>query len=81
MSDDGVGVVLVFFEEIAHSREGYLVDILVDFLFRHADTAVAEGQRFLLLVQRHAHGQVAQFAFEVALLSQRLHLLRGIDGV
>ena len=55
MANDSVGVVLVFVKEIGYAREGYLVDILIDFLFRHADAPVADGQRAGLLVKFDLH--------------------------
>ena len=81
MSDDVVGVVLVFLQEVVHSGEGNLVDVLVDFLFRHTDTAVADGDGSGLFVKFDANGQVAQFTLELARLGKGLHLLRGVDGV
>ena len=68
MSDDGVGLILVFFKKVGNAGEGYLVDILVYLLRCHADAAVADGQRLGVSVELHAHGQVAGLALEVAFL-------------
>ncbi len=59
VSDNGVGVVLVFVEKIVHAGEGYLVDIPVNLLLGHTDASVAYGQRTLLCVEAHMHSEVA----------------------
>ncbi len=81
MPDDGIGVVLVLVEEIVGPREGYLVDVLVDFFGSHAYAAVAYGERALVDIQAHPYGEVAQLALVVALGCQRLELLRGVYGI
>ena len=81
MANDGVGVFLVFIQEIIHARESYLVDIFLYLLLRHANTPVADGERLGILVQQYTHGQVAQFSLEVSLLSQRLQFLGSVHGV
>ena len=81
MSNDGIGVLLVFVEEVGHSRESYLVDIFVYLLLGHSDAVVADGQGSGLLVEGDAHGGVAYLALEVALGSQSLELLCGVYGV
>ena len=81
MSDDGIGVVLVLVEEVGNARECDLVDIFVNLLLGHADASVADGQRAFLGVEAYAHGEVAQFALEVAAFGKRLQLLCSVDGV
>ena len=81
MADDVVGIVLVLLQEVAHAREGDLVDVLVDLLLGHADTVVADGDRALVGIEVDADGQVAQLVLVLALRCQGLHLLRGVDGV
>ena len=81
MTNDIIGIVLVFLQEVVDSRECYLVDILVDFLLGHTDTAVADCKCTLLLVEAYSHGQVAQLALEVALFGKCLHLLRSVNGI
>ncbi len=81
VADDGRSVVLVFLQEVVCAREGYLVDVFVDLLRRHADAPVADGERLRLLVGRDAHGEVAELALEVALHRERFQLLRGVDCV
>ena len=78
---DDAGLVLVFFEELTGARECDLVDVLVDLLFGHADTAVDDFQNVFLGVHIHADGQVAQFALEFAARGQRLEFQRGVHGV
>ena len=72
MTDDCVGVILVFVEEIGYARERNLIDIFVNLLLGHTDTAVADGQRAFLCVETDANGKVAQFALEVAAFGKRL---------
>ena len=81
MSDDVVGIVLVLLKEVRHTREGNLIDILVNLLLSHADTVVANGDGTLVGIQAHADGQVAQLVFVVALFLEGLQLLRSIDGI
>ena len=81
MSDNGRSVFFVFLQEVVGTGEGYLVDILVNFLGGHTDTVVAHGQCFCLGVNAYAHLEFAQLALEVALHGQGLELLCGINGV
>ena len=81
MADDVVGVVLVLLEEVADTREGDLVDILVDLFLSHADTMIADGDRALVGIETDTNSQVAQVFLVFALSGKCLHLLGGIDGV
>ena len=50
-SGNGVQVAMfnnVAGEEVGDSRECYLIDVLVDLVFRHADTTVADGECALI---------------------------------
>ena len=51
MTDNRIGVVLVFLQEVIHTREGDLVDILIDLLSCHTDTTVADGKCSFLFIQ------------------------------
>ena len=81
VTDDGVGIFLVLVQEVIGSGEGYLIDILVDFLCRHTDTAVADGDGTSFCVHAHDDFQFSHFALEVALAGQCLQLLCGIHSV
>ena len=81
MADDGVGILLVFLEEVVGAREGNLVDILVNLLGGHTDAAVADGQRASVLVHFNLYLEFAHFAGKFTLGGQRLEFLRGIYGV
>ena len=81
VADDGIGVVLVFLEELLGSREGNLVDVLVDFLGSHADTAIAHGERSGFLIHGDVYGQTLGRTLKVACSLQGLELLSGINGV
>ena len=56
MTDNGVGVVLVFVEEVVYAREGNLIDVLVDLFFCHADTPVADGECTFFTIQFYLYG-------------------------
>jgi hypothetical protein len=43
VSDNGIGFVFVFVEEVGDTREGYLVDIFVDLIGSHSYASVADG--------------------------------------
>ena len=53
MTDDIVGIILVFLKEVGYSREGYLVDILVYLLLCHSDTMIADGDGTLVGIEVH----------------------------
>ena len=57
MSDDRIGVILIFFQELLGTREGYLVDVFVDIFRCHAYTTVAdrEGSGFFVDGDFHVH--------------------------
>ena len=58
-----------------------MVDVFVDLLSGHTESAVADGQRLGIFVELDVNRQVAELALEVALLRQCLQLLRSIDSV
>ena len=77
VSDDGSGIVLVFFQEVGGSAEGNLVDVAVNFFGGHTDTAVADGEGAGFGIHLHLDGEVLVFAFG----GEGLQFLRGVDGV
>ena len=79
MTDDSGRVVLVLLHELLRSGEGDLVDVFIDFLGGHTDTAVGDGDG--LIVELDPHGQVAQLSLELADRRERLQLLRRVDRV
>ncbi len=81
MSDNGVGVLLIFVQEVGGAAEGYLIDVAVYLVGGHADAAVGDGDGSCLGVEVDAHLEVAQLALEVALAGERLEFLRGVAGV
>ena len=78
MTDDGIGLVLVLLHEVVDAREGYLIDIAVNLVGSHTDTAVADGERTLVLIQVYMHGEVTHLALEITLGSQGLQLLGSV---
>ncbi len=81
MADDGIGVILVLLKELFGTRKGNLVDVFVDFISSHSDTAVADSQGLGILVDFYADGNVAQFAFVGSHARQGFELLDGIDCI
>ena len=79
--NDGIGIILIFIQEIGHTRERNLIDIFLNLLGRHTNAVITNRDGLCRLIQRDAHRQIAQFAFIIALLGQRFQLLRGIDSV
>ena len=64
MSDDGRRIVLILLHELFGAGKRDLVDVPFDLFGRHADSAVGDDE--LAVFDTDAHGQVAQFAFEIA---------------
>ena len=65
-----VDLAFVGFDKLRRTREGYLVDVLVDFFRRHTDTSVADGNGLFLFIDIHMNAQVAQFSAEFAQITQ-----------
>ena len=79
MADDRL--ILVLGHELLGAREGDLVDVAVDLVGRHADSAVGDREQPLVGVHRNADRQVAQFTLHFAARSQCFEFLRGVDCV
>ena len=79
MSDNGIGIILIFLQEVVSAGEGYLVDIFVDFIGCQSQAAVGYGQG--ILAQGDVDGEVAQVALEVAHRGKGLQLLCGVHGI
>ena len=81
VADDGISVVLKLLQKVGSTAERDLVDILVNLLGRHSDTAVAYGEGLLLWVEAYAHRQITQFAAILATFLQGFQLLRSIHCI
>ena len=81
VTDDGVGIVLVFLQEVIGTGEGNLVDVFVDFFGCHTQTTVTDGDGTVVLVGFYADGQIAQFPFELTGSRQCFQFLSGIYGI
>ena len=81
MTDDGFRFVLILIEELLSTGEGDLVDVLVHFLSRHADTTVGNGECFFLFVNRDAHAEVTQVALHFPYGRERFEFLRSIHCI
>ena len=80
MADDS-RLILVFLEELARAGECYLVDILIDLLLCHTDTAVDNLKGTGLGVSLDVDCQIAEIALELAGRSQSLEFLGGIHRI
>ena len=60
VSDDGL--ILILIEELLGTRECNLVDVFVDLLGGHSDTAVGDGQRLGIFVGSNMNCKAAEFA-------------------
>ena len=79
MTDDVSGVVaFVFGEEVLRAGEGDLVDIAIDLLGGHTDTAVDYMDGFVVFVDLHVDGEIAEFAVGLAQTDKRFEFLCGI---
>ena len=74
MADD-VRLVFVFFQELAGAGEGYLIDVAVYFVRRHAYAVVGDAEGFLFLVKLDFDLQVSHFSIEGACTGERLEFL------
>ena len=59
MADDRFGFIFVFVDKFLGAGESDLVDVFVHLFGGHAYTMVRNGERLLLLINRHAHAKVA----------------------
>ena len=75
------GLILVLRHKLLGTREGDLVDVLIDLLGCHTDTRVRYGQRASRLIDRNTNGQIAQLALELANRRERAQFLRCIYGI
>ena len=55
MSDDGICIVFVFFQEFIGARKSNLVDVLFDLFCGHSDAIVRHCKRFLRLVDAYTN--------------------------
>ena len=81
VTDDRIGILLVLIQEVVGAGEGYLIDILVDFLGGHTNAAVADGDGASFCVHAHGDLQLAHLALEISLAGEGLQLLCCIHGV
>ena len=81
MTDDAVGIILIFAQKLFGTREGYLIDIFLDVVGIHADAAVADGQRAGLFVDVHPDIQFAKVAVEISMCLECLQFLGRIDCI
>ncbi len=53
--------IFIFFKEFLSARKSHLIDILFNFLTRHPDSLVFDGQRFCILINLHLDDWVPVF--------------------
>ena len=76
-----VDLALVRVNEFSSTRKGHVVDVLVDFVGCHTDSAVADGDGLFLFVNVDVNAEVAEFPREFAEVAQRFKLVGGVDRV
>ena len=81
VSDDGIGIVFIFIQEVIGAGERDLVDVLVYFFFCHTQSPVAHRDGTVVLVHFDTDFQFARFALEVSFVGQCFQFLRGVYGV
>ena len=81
MTDDGMRVVLVFFQEFFGAGESNLVDVFVDFFGGHTDTLVADGERFSFFIDADADTQVFCIGIALSAGHDGFQFLAGIHSV
>ena len=79
VTDDGL--ILILLHKLLGTREGYLVDVAIYLLGRHAYTAVGDCQGLGSLIDSYAYCQVAKLAIELTLRREGFELLRSIHSV
>ena len=79
MTDNGIGIILIFLQEVVGSRECNLIDVFIYFFCRQADTTIGYGNRILAL--GHMHGQITEFTLKLTDRSQCFKFLGSIDGI
>ena len=79
-ADQFVGVfgLFEFFHELGSAGKRDLVDVFLDLVGRHANSAVTDGQGFLLFVELYFHLQVAEWSLVLTQGGQAFDLLRSI---
>ncbi len=78
MSDYGISVVFILFQELLGTRKRDLVNILINVIGSHADTIVAHGKGTGLLIDLHVDFQPIGRAVELTGHRQCFQFLCGI---
>ena len=84
MADDAglrIGFVLVFFDEILRAGKGDLGDVFFDFILRHTDAVIRDGQSFSLWVYLNLNAAFFLPGISLADGVEALQLLDSIAGV
>ena len=76
-----VYLAFVLLHKFFRAGEGHLVDVLVHLFGGHANASVYNADLLLFLIDLHANGQVAQFAFELSQVGEVLDFIGGVNGV
>ena len=79
MSNDSIGVILIFLKEIICTRECYLIDIFVNLSSCHTYAAVT--YRDAVLAYSYMYRKVTHLALEIAFGGKSLELLGCINSI
>ncbi len=81
MPDDIAIVIFVFFQKLRRAGKSYLVQVFFHFFFGHPDAFIANGQRFVLLVEYDLYHQVIHLPHFFAPARQRFKFRCGVNGI
>ena len=73
-----VQLVFIFLQKFTCAGECNLVNILINFLWSHSDTAVGNSQYVGFVIIGNFYCQISKFSFIISLAGNGLHLLRSI---
>ena len=78
MTDDVVGIVLIFLQEVIDARKSNLIDVFLDFFSSHSDALVANGDSTSSLIHLDVYGEIVCTAFKLSFSCQCFQFLRSI---
>ena len=79
MADDSL--ILILCEELLGTRKCDLIDVAIDLLGGHTNTAITHRQCLLLGIHADVNLRITQFTLELTFRRERFEFLRGINGI
>ena len=56
MTNNGIRIILIFFQEVIGTGESYLIDVFINFFGSQTNTAIGDGN--CILIKRYMNGQI-----------------------